>query len=56
MKNTKFMTINPTNECHLSHVVLEKISNLTPLVHLIMFAPCRIKEFPLIPFDKPKVH
>lgn len=56
MKNTKFMTIDPTNECHLSHVVLEKFFYLTLLVHLIMFAPCKIKEFPLIPFDKLEVH
>ncbi len=42
MKNTKFMTIDPTNEYHLSNVVLEKVSNLTPLVRLITFASCRI--------------
>jgi hypothetical protein len=56
MKNTKFMTIDPTIECHLSNVVLEKVFNLSPLVRLITFAPCRIKEFPLIPFDKLEVH
>jgi hypothetical protein len=56
MKNTKFMTIDPRNECHLLNVVLEKVFNLTQLVRLIMFAPSKIIEFPLIPFDELEVH
>ncbi len=50
MKNAKFMIINLTNECHLSHVILEKFLNLTPLVHLIMFAPIVV-----LPIVKPKM-